>query len=112
SFTLGAGIGTTTTLTGPIPSANANQDLFLLLTQPNGATTVFILHSTVCAPLPVSFVSFTATRVNNSNVMLRWETATEINNSGFAILRNNGNDNWQVVTFIPSQAVSGNSNLL
>ena len=112
AFNISAGIGMTTTITGSIPPANANQDLFLLLTQPNGATTVFILHSTVCAPLPVNFVLFTATRVNSSNVMLKWETATEINNSGFAILRNTGNDNWQLIGFVSSQAVAGNSNAI
>jgi hypothetical protein len=108
-FTIGAGFGTTTTLTGPIPLANLNQDLFLVLTQSTGASTVFLLPSTVCAPLPVTFKSFIATRTNRSNVLLKWETATEINNSGFAIQRNTGNNNWQLVTFIPTQAIGGNS---
>jgi hypothetical protein len=40
---------------------------------------------------------------------LKWETATEINNSGFAIQRNTGGNNWQLVTFIPTQAIGGNS---
>ena len=109
SFSLGAGIGTTASLSGPIPPANINQDLFLVLTQSTGASTVFILHSTLCAPLPVTFRSFTAVRTNRSNVLLKWETATEISNSGFAIQRNTGNNNWQMVAFIPTQALGGNS---
>jgi len=37
--------------------------------------------------LPVELTSFTANNVNN-NVILNWETATELNNNGFNILRN------------------------
>ncbi len=61
----------------------------------------------ILTPLPVSFKSFTATR-NNSNVMVKWETATEINNSGFAVERNI-NGTWEQVGFVPSQATSGTS---
>ena len=59
--------------------------------------------------LPVSLVSFTAMR-NNSNVTIRWTTATEINNLGFQIQRLVGNgSSWQDVFFVPSQAAGGNS---
>lgn len=60
-----------------------------------------------CAPLPVSFKSFTATRFS-SNVMVKWETAWEQNNSGFAVERNI-NGTWQQVAWVASQAVGGNS---
>src|SRR4029079_10084611 len=43
-----------------------------------------------------------------TNVTLKWETAQEINNSGFAILRNISGS-WEVVDFIPTQAPGGNS---
>lgn len=59
------------------------------------------------APLPVTFSSFTLSR-NNAAVAVKWETATEINNSGFSIERNI-NGNWESVTFIRSQANGGNS---
>ncbi|MBE0572725.1 MAG: T9SS type A sorting domain-containing protein [Ignavibacteriaceae bacterium] len=39
-------------------------------------------------PLPVELVSFTAS-VDHNNVILKWKTATETNNSGFEILRAN-----------------------
>lgn len=41
-----------------------------------------------CVPndLPVELVSFQATDVDDSRVSLRWETASEIDNAGFAIL--------------------------
>lgn len=63
-----------------------------------------------CIPLPVEFKSFTAAR-NRSNVLLKWETTTELNNSGFAVERNI-NGTWQEVAFVPSQAQNGNSNSL
>jgi rRNA maturation protein Nop10 len=60
-----------------------------------------------CAPLPVDFKSFTATR-NHSNVMLKWETISEQNCSGFAVERNT-NGTWEQVAFVASQAQGGNS---
>lgn len=65
------------------------------------------LSSTGGAPLPVLFSAFSATRYKEM-VNLKWETATEINNSGFAIERNN-NGNWQQVGFVATQAPGGNS---
>ena len=112
-FSLNAGIGSTTTISGSIPPVNINQDLFIVITQTSGqasgASRVILIPSTQCAPLPVDFLSFTARRVNRSHVDLRWETATEINNRGFAIQRNIGNNQWQPVGYIPSEAISGNS---
>ena len=61
-----------------------------------------------CIPLPVKLASFTAQR-NNDKVLLRWGTHSEINNRGFYILRLNGNTGWQVMGFVPSAAVNGNS---
>lgn len=62
-----------------------------------------------CIPLPVNFKSFTAVR-NRSNVLLKWETTTEQNCSGYALERNTGNSGWQQIAFIPTQAPGGNSN--
>lgn len=66
-----------------------------------------VLISIAGGPLPVSFKSFAATR-NHSNVAVKWETASEINNSGFAVERNN-NGTWEEVAFVASLAVNGNS---
>lgn len=57
------------------------------------------------SPLPVSFKSFTAAR-NRSNVIVKWETASEQNNSGFAVERN-VNGTWQQISFVPTQATNG-----
>ncbi len=62
-----------------------------------------------CDVLAVSFSSLTANRTSPANVLLRWETVTEINNSGFAIERSMGNNSWESVIFIPTQAPGGNS---
>lgn len=59
------------------------------------------------APLPVLFSSFNATR-NASSVILKWETATEINNAGFWVERNI-NGTWEQVSFVSTQAMDGNS---
>ena len=59
------------------------------------------------SPLPVEFKSFTATR-NRSNVLLKWETASELSNSGFAV-EHNINGSWQQVAWVPTLALNGNS---
>ena len=113
NYSIVAGPGTTTFINGILPGANLNQNVFLVFTQTtgvaNGASRVILLRSTQCSPLPVTFTSFSAKRMNKSNVSLKWETATEINNSGFALQRNTGNNNWQTITVIKSKAISGNS---
>ena len=58
--------------------------------------------------LPVAFSAFAATR-SNSQVALKWTTATESNNLGFEIQRLIGNGSWQTVSFIATQAAHGNS---
>ena len=61
----------------------------------------------ILTTLPVVFKSFTAIR-NKANVMVKWETASEQNSSGFAVERNI-NGSWEQVAFVSSQAVNGNS---
>src|SRR4030095_5329234 len=61
--------------------------------------------------LPVSLRSFTAAR-SNSTVLLKWETATEVNSRGFYIERNPGNNVWQTLGFVSTKAMNGNSSSL
>lgn len=106
----------TISISGPIPVANINQNIFIVVTQTtgsaNGASRVIVFRSLGCTPLPVSFKSFSASRINRTNVMLKWETITEINNRGFYIQRSTANNIWETATFIPTQATSGNSSSL
>lgn len=109
NFTVPAGIGSTSTVTGTIPSVNIGQDIFIVFTLNNGVSRVVEIENANCAPLPVTFKLFTAKRLNGSNVQLRWETATELNNSGFIVQRNRGTT-WEDVAFIRSQSETGTSN--
>ena len=112
-FTIGA--GASTLATGNIPAIDINEDLILVATitggVANGGQVVILIPSTQCAPLPVTFKSFHANRINRTNVALKWETATELNNSGFAVQRNMGAGVWELITFIPTQATEGNSSV-
>lgn len=100
-------------ISGPIPGANLNQNVFIVITQTtgnaSGASIVYLFQSSQCSPLPVSFGQFSATRSSPNNVVLKWETLTEINNSGFFIERNMSNNTWDNVTFISSHSPGGNS---
>jgi hypothetical protein len=57
--------------------------------------------------LPVELVSFTS-QISNGNVILNWQTATEVNNYGFDVeaLRATSNE-WQKIGFVEGH---GNSN--
>lgn len=60
------------------------------------------------APLPVTLVSFTAIPTAQGGALLRWATASEINNKGFGIERQLANDGaWQQVGYL----ASGNNKL-
>jgi hypothetical protein len=68
-----------------------------------------IEEACAASPLPISLRSFTAARTN-SNVLLKWETASEQNSRGFYIERNLGNNVWQTLGFTETKAINGNSN--
>ena len=61
----------------------------------------------VPAIIPVELISFTSS-VDENNVTLNWQTATETNNAGFEIQREQvfspqssvGNEGWKVISFI------------
>jgi hypothetical protein len=50
-------------------------------------------------PLPVELTSFTAL-VNSNNVLLKWTTATELNNLGFEVYRSSNKRDWNALGFI------------
>lgn len=101
-------------ISGDVPRANINQNVFIVVTQTTGtaseASRVFLLRTTFCTTLPVGFGSFTTTRTSRTNVELKWETVTEANNTGFSIQRNMGNNRWETVFFVNTLAQGGNSN--
>jgi len=75
------------------------------------ATVITSLQGSSNTPLPVELNSFTA-KTDDFNVILNWETATEINNYGFEIEKQTGSKqsvlgNWEMIGFIEGH---GNSN--
>lgn len=76
-------------------------DLISVKTNADGWTESTAIGDT---PLPVELTTFSAEYANNS-VQLNWETATETNNAGFEVQRQNSesgtqNSDWEVLTFI------------
>ncbi len=61
--------------------------------------------SVYSAVIPVELVSFTTSVINNT-LALNWITATELNNSGFEILRSANDDNWQKIGFVTGNGTS------
>lgn len=60
-------------------------------------------------PLPITLLSFTGNRQNEGNVLLKWTTATEINNKGFEIEQSTNLQNFEKVNFVDG---AGNSNTI
>ncbi|HEX2607205.1 MAG TPA: T9SS type A sorting domain-containing protein [Flavisolibacter sp.] len=80
----------------------------------NNATLVFDNFTnieTAAGPLPVNFTSFTATR-KNETVSLKWETASEQNNSTFEVQRKTSGTDFETIASVPSKANGGSSTSL
>lgn len=62
---------------------------------------------TIESSIPVELISFTTT-ANVNEIILNWSTATEINNSGFEILRiaQNDNNEWNKIGFVPGHGTT------
>lgn len=60
-------------------------------------------------PLPIELISFTG-NMENDDVMLKWVTASEINNHYFTIESSENGVDFESVAIIASQAEFGNSN--
>ncbi|GAB4093243.1 hypothetical protein GCM10028786_21700 [Flaviaesturariibacter terrae] len=117
----GADLATGTTLTTATATTISLGSVFLGRT---GATTFRIygwggtsgdlridnlmLRGYAGTPLPVSLLAFTGKRTNNVNE-LKWITATESNNRGFAIERSADGSRFTEVGFVASRAQGGTS---
>lgn len=58
------------------------------------------------SPLPVTLEQFTATAVNNNKVLLRWQTATELNNDRFEIERSADRSHWETISTVKGNGTS------
>ena len=52
-------------------------------------------------PLPVEFISFTATKQGADMAMLNFSTAWEVNNAGFEVERSTNGISWNKIGFVP-----------
>ena len=78
-----------------------DQNTGAILSQPVSGVSGRFIREYDLDIVPVELTSFTANIVGTS-VNLNWTTATELNNSGFEILRSTQNDNdWQMIAFVP-----------
>ena len=60
-------------------------------------------------PLPVELTSFIAS-TNGKNVLLKWTTATELNNLGFEVHRSNNKRDWNTLGFINGKGTTSELN--
>ena len=75
------------------------------LTQGTIVTNPFYIASTVTSPLPVEMTSFTAA-ATGSSALLRWSTATEVNNMGFDVERKTAKSDWAKIGFVSGNGTS------
>ena len=73
-------------------------------------SSTFLNVSLVPDPVPVELISFSANNIG-SDVILNWQTATEINNSGFEMQRSQmskvkSQTDWNVIGFVPGFGTS------
>jgi len=79
-----------------------NKIYFIVKKTGNGNDKVYIDDVNSNFPMPVEMSSFTY-NVNKNNVNLKWNTTSEINNKGFEVQRNSGNE-WIVLGFVSASS--------
>lgn len=61
-------------------------------------------------PLPISLTSFDLTKTQNKQVLLKWSTASEVNNDYFVIQNSVDGQQWQFVSKISGNGTTTNTN--
>lgn len=97
-FTIITGSGLTLGSFSEVTSTNPS----IILTQNNGGTAVTL---EVAEILPVELINFSADRTERGT-LLKWQTATEINNEGFEIERSHDGGNWSKLGFVRGNGIS------
>jgi len=94
------------TVSGTLTLTSGNLDNSINQVTVTGST-VTTGGTTSQTPLPVEMTSFTASMQNASRAILRWSTATEVNNNGFEIERRAENSSvWAKVGFVSGAGTS------
>jgi len=92
------------------PALQNSSKTYVVVIRPAGGCLQEKTLTSFCSTLPVEMKIFTASRLQQTSaVNLKWTTSTEINNTGFEVQRNLGNNNWETVGFVNSLAPGGNS---
>lgn len=116
---LSAPPGATPTIVSPTNPLTRVRDLDVLgiyafswtITTPlGGCVSSDTVQVTTTCSLPVSLLSFTATKAEGL-VSLQWVTASEQDNKGFVIEHSADGHNWNAVAFADSKAEKGSSKL-
>jgi hypothetical protein len=71
-------------------------------------TAVSGMQATGSRTIPVELAAFDA-RVNETDAVLRWETASETDNAGFRVQHATGEGSWRTLGFVNSKASGGTS---
>jgi len=100
------------------PTASSNTNAYgdvAVKVNPDGTCNFFhvvfgsgLAKYTTDTPLPVSLTSFSAALVKGEST-LTWETASEVNNQGFEVLRSTNGQTFSKIDFVSSKAKNGNS---
>ena len=106
---IGAGAGSDGVTNGIMLAVNPSAGTRLTGASPvlTNSTSVLINFGINFGPLPVTLVSFTATK-QEKIVLLNWATATEIDNDYFIIERSSDGTNWEIISQVPTQGNGSN----
>ena len=85
-------------------------DMVISSNDPINSEIVIPIAMKISSVVPVELSSFTAENIDNE-VVLKWQTATETNNSGFEVERSQnstlkGQNNWMKISFIEGRGTS------
>ncbi len=91
-----------------------SMDMEITTNDPNSQLVVIPVTMTVTNEIPVELVSFSAENIDDK-VTLRWQTATETNNSGFEIhrtqqLNTKAPEDWVSIAFVDGKGTSTKMN--
>jgi len=99
----GAAPGTFAASSGTTTAPVVNRTGFTEATLPS----TYYFSSTSTSPMPVEMTSFTASMQSANSAILRWSTATEVNNNGFEVERRAENTSaWTKLGFITGAGTS------
>ncbi|MDJ1471482.1 T9SS type A sorting domain-containing protein [Xanthocytophaga flava] len=106
----GSPTNNTTIVASPSPNFSGNNRLVSFTVNNvgnyDGAFFTLATNDVSTTPLPVTFISFDATK-QAGKVALKWYTASEENNSHFTVERSQNGQDWETVTTVNG---AGNSN--